>query len=75
MEIKIGVQSVSRELVLDTALTADELSKALADALKTPENVLDLLDERGRRMLIPGAKIAFIEIGEPETRRVGFGAD
>ena len=74
MEIKIGVQSASRELVLETSLTADELGGALADALKKPENVLDLVDERGRRVLIPGNKIAFIEIGEPETRRVGFGA-
>ncbi len=77
MEIKIGVSSAPRELVLEVALTADELRAAIDAAVAGNDEgsgVLDLIDERGRRVLVPGAKIAYVEIGEPEARRVGFGA-
>jgi hypothetical protein len=74
VEIRIGVQGATRELVMDVSLTADDVSKAVSDALRKTENVLDLVDERGRRVLVPGDKIAFVEIGEPEVRRVGFAA-
>jgi hypothetical protein len=36
--------------------------------------VLNLADDRGRRLLVPVDKLTYIEIGESETRRVGFGA-
>lgn len=76
MEIKIGVQSATRELVLEVAKTADEVRDEVEAAVagKGKGGVLDLVDERGRRVLVPGDKIAFVEIGEPEVRRVGFGA-
>lgn len=74
MEIKIGVQSATRELVLEVDTTVDDLRTELETALSASGGVLDLTDERGRRVLVPGDKIAFIEIGEPEVRRVGFGA-
>lgn len=74
MEIKIGVQSATRELVLEVNTTVEDLRTDLETALSADSGVLDLTDERGRRVLVPGDKIAFIEIGEPEARRVGFGA-
>jgi hypothetical protein len=74
VEIKIGVQYATRELVLEMNKTVEEISAGLQQALGTTGGVLDLTDERGRRVLVPGDKIAFIEIGEPEVRRVGFGA-
>ncbi len=74
MEIKIGVQSATRELVLEVAKTADEILDDMQKAVSGDGGVLDLVDDRGRRVLVPGDKIAFVEIGEPEVRRVGFGA-
>lgn len=74
MEIKIGVQSATRELVLEVAKTADEILDDMRKAVADDGGVLDLVDDRGRRVLVPGDKIAFVEIGEPEVRRVGFGA-
>ena len=74
MEIKIGVQSAPRELVLEIAQTADELRAAIDAAVATDDGVLDLVDDRGRRVIVPGSKITYVEIGEPEVRRVGFGA-
>ncbi len=74
MEIKIGVQSATRGLVLEVSKTADEVRDDVVGAVGDDGGVLDLVDERGRRVLVPGDKIAFVEIGEPEVRRVGFGA-
>ena len=35
--------------------------------------VLALTDEKGRRFLVQAAKIAYVEIGAADIRRVGFG--
>ncbi|HUR74755.1 MAG TPA: DUF3107 domain-containing protein [Sporichthya sp.] len=43
-------------------------------ALANEDGVLTLEDERGRKVVIASRQVAYIEIGEPETRRVGFGA-
>ncbi len=72
MEIKIGVQHLSREIVLDVDKTADQISKTLAEALAKGDTIV-LDDTKGRRLLIPADKLAYIEIGEPSTRHVGFG--
>ena len=74
MEVKIGVQYASRELVLESSQTADEVAKAVSDALKADLGVLTLVDEKGRRVLVPADKLAYVEIAENEQRRVGFGA-
>jgi hypothetical protein len=74
VEVKIGVQYAPRELVLESAQSADEVAKAVADALKADLGVLTLTDEKGRRVLVPADKLAYVEIAESEQRRVGFGA-
>ena len=73
MEVKIGVQQAPRELVLESAQGADEVAETVAAALKAG-GVLTLADEKGRRVVVPVEKLAYVEIGEPESRRVGFGA-
>lgn len=73
MEVKIGVQNTPRELVLESAQTADEVAKAVADALKADLGVLTLVDDKGRRVLVPADKVAYVEIAESEQRKVGFG--
>jgi hypothetical protein len=74
VEVKIGVQYAARELVLESAQTPDEVAKAVSDALKADLGVLSLVDDKGRRVLVPADKLAYVEIAESETRRVGFGA-
>ena len=74
MEVKIGVQFAPRELVLESSQTPEQVAKAVADALKADLGVLTLDDEKGRRVLVPADKLAYVEIAESETRRVGFGA-
>ena len=74
MEVKIGVQFAQRELVLESGQTPDEVAKAVAEALKADLGVLTLVDDKGRRVLVPADKLAYVEIAENEQRRVGFGA-
>jgi hypothetical protein len=73
VEVKIGVQYAARELVLESAQSPQDVEKAVTEALKA-EGVLSLVDDKGRRVLVPADKLAYVEIAESEQRRVGFGA-
>ncbi|MGQ7298292.1 DUF3107 domain-containing protein [Streptomyces sp. NP160] len=73
MEIRIGVQNSPREVVLESTDSVADVSAAVSAALKGG-TTLTLKDERGRTVLVPGAAIAFVEIGSEEKRGVGFGA-
>ncbi len=72
MEVKIGVQNASRELVLDSGQSTDEVEKAVADALGTEHGMLSLTDTKGRKILVPTEKLAYVEIGSPTIGQVGF---
>ena len=72
VEVKIGVTDSPRELFLNSAQTPEEVEKLVTDALGK-EGVLSLTDEKGRRFLVQTAKIAYVEIGAADVRRVGFG--
>ena len=74
MEVKIGVQFAPRELSLESSQTPEEVVKAVSEALRADIGVLTLVDEKGRRVLVPADKLAYVEIAENEQRRVGFGA-
>jgi hypothetical protein len=74
VEIKIGVQHASRELSVESSLTPDEVAAAVSDAVSGKTGVLVLEDEKGRRVIVPADRLAYVEIGEQTTRRVGFGA-
>jgi len=72
MEIRIGVQHVSRELTLEVDMPADAVASTVAKALGGA--TLDLTDTRGRRVVVPSAAIGYVEMGEETKRRVGFEA-
>ena len=74
MEVKIGVQFAPRELVLESTQTAAEVEAAVIAALASDTGVLALIDDKGRRLIVPTAKLAYVEIGEPTPRPVGFTA-
>ena len=73
MEIKVGVENTPREVALESEQTPEQVTAAVEAALANG-SVLSLTDDRGRTVLIPGAKIAYVEIGAPSSRRVGFGS-
>ena len=74
MEVKIGVQHANRELVLECEQSPEEVEQAVADALGGKSGLLQLTDEKGRKVLVPAEKLAYVEIGEVSIRKVGFGA-
>jgi hypothetical protein len=72
VEVKIGVQRTPREIVLESTHSPDEVEAVVRDALKDPGGVLALVDEKGRRVVVPSNLIAYVEIAEADHRRVGF---
>ena len=72
MEVKIGVADTAREIVLQSALSPDEVEAVVSDALKNPQGTLVMIDERGGRYVVPASRLAYVEIGKADSRRVGF---
>ena len=71
MEVKIGVQNASRELTIDTSLDADGVQEAVTEALRDG-GVLALTDAKGRRVVVPGEKLAYVDISTSVSGQVGF---
>ena len=71
VEVKIGVQYASRELVLESAQSPAEVERAVMDAIGKDSGVLSLIDEKGRRIIVPVQKVAYVEIAEASARTVG----
>jgi Protein of unknown function (DUF3107) len=72
VEVKIGIQSAPRELVVETDASADEVEAALKAAVDVKAGVFVLAHSKGGRVLVPADKIAYIEFAGNEQRRVGF---
>jgi hypothetical protein len=72
VEVKIGVQYAARELVLESVQTPDEVEKAVTEALSDEDGILNLVDDKGRRVIVPVSKVAYVEIADAVTRKVGF---
>jgi hypothetical protein len=75
VEVKIGIQSIPRELIVETDVPAKEIESALAEALSASDGhaIFTLTTQKGGRVLIPADKIAFLEFSSDPSRRVGFG--
>jgi Protein of unknown function (DUF3107) len=72
VEIKVGIQHVSREIVVETTESASSVEEAYTKAVES-SGLLTLKDERGRKVIIQASVISYLDIGEESTRRVGFG--
>jgi hypothetical protein len=75
VEVKIGVLHTPREIVVDSNQTPDEVEQLVAEALKSVDGQLALTDERGRRVIVPANLVAYVEIAQADSRRVGFGTN
>ena len=71
MEVKIGVQNAARELHIDTDETSEAVEKQVAEALAAG-GVLTLADSKGRKVVVPVEKLAYVEIGHGTLGQVGF---
>jgi hypothetical protein len=72
VEVKIGIQSVPRELTVETESSADDVVAALRAAVSDEAGVFVLDDVKGGKVLVPADKIAYLEFSGTEQRRVGF---
>ncbi len=73
MEIKVGIVHGAREIIVETEETAAAVETAFSKAVDD-DSVLTLTDDRGRKVLIPASRIAYLELGQEAARRVGFGS-
>lgn len=71
MEVKIGIQQAQRELSVDTDETPEKVGQQVADAVESG-GVLSLTDTKGRTVIVPAAKLAYVEIGTSTVGAVGF---
>ena len=77
MDVRIGIVQSAKEIEveLDEDADRDGILAGIESSLGKEQGVLWLTDRKGRRVAIPVAKVAYVEIGPPtHERRVGFGA-
>lgn len=75
MDVRIGVTHSMRELDLDVddSIDRSELKAHIEAALSDDDGVLWMADRRGREVVIPSSKVAYVEIGSPsDSRTIGF---
>lgn len=74
MDVRIGVTQAPRELSIEVDdAEHDDLVARIDAALSGAVDTLRVTDRRGRLVVVPAAKIAFVEVGSAEGRRIGFG--
>jgi hypothetical protein len=71
VEVKIGIQHSPRELTVDTDEKAESIEKLVSEAVAS-EGVLTLTDTKGRKVVVPASKLAYVEIGGGVVGTVGF---
>jgi uncharacterized protein DUF3107 len=72
VEVRIGVQNVSREVVFESTESAADIAAAVSASLEKG-TVLTLADDKGRQLLVPATVLGYVQIGESDKRGVGFG--
>ena len=72
MEVKIGVQNVTREITFETDVQPEDVEKVVAEAIATG-GPLTLTGEKGRKIFVPAGVLGYVQFGETEKRGVWFG--
>jgi hypothetical protein len=77
VDVRIGVIHTAKEIDIELPSDADreKIRKAIESAMGDDDKTLWLTDRHGRDIAVPAAKIAYVELGSPDSeRRIGFGA-
>lgn len=77
MDVRIGIADSPQiiEVEMPEETDRDELRNTVKAVLDGSAPVLILEDKRGKELNVPGARVAFVEIGAGDAaRRIGFGA-
>jgi hypothetical protein len=77
VDVRIGIVQSAKEVEVELAddVDRDSVIAEIEGSLGKTEGVLWFTDRRGRRVAVPVARVAYVEVGAPVSeRRVGFGA-
>jgi hypothetical protein len=77
VDVRIGIVQSAKEVEVELAddVDRDSIIAEIEGSLGKAEGVLWVTDRRGRRVAVPVARVAYVEVGAPVSeRRVGFGA-
>lgn len=77
MEVRIGIVQSVKELTLEleTDKARSAFRTAVQSALAGKTDALTITDDKGKEILVPADKIAYVEFGAGDSaRRLGFGA-
>ena len=77
VDVRIGIVQSAKEVEVELAdeVDRDGIIAEIEGSLGKGEGVLWFTDRRGRRVAVPVARVAYVEVGAPVSeRRVGFGA-
>jgi Protein of unknown function (DUF3107) len=77
VDVRIGITRSIKELEVEMGDEADRdaVIAQIDESLSAATGVLWLTDRKGRRVGVPVAAVAYVEVGAPTAeRRVGFGA-
>lgn len=72
MDVKIGLQNVAREVMLDSDESAADVAKKVQDAMAAG-SCFTLTDSKDRTIVLNGAVVAYVELGSEKAQKVGFG--
>jgi hypothetical protein len=72
VEVRIGIQSVARELIVETDTPLEDIQRDLAAALEDEHAIFAVTVQKGGKVLVPADKVAYVEFIGAEARRVGF---
>lgn len=71
MDVKIGIATSGREVSVSVTETPDELEQRVLAAMADRKPLI-VVDDKGRRVVVPVEQLAYVEIGPADGRRVGF---
>jgi len=74
VDVRIGVTHSPKEIGLEMPDGTDaEAIKTTVDEVLAAGGTLWLTDRKGRQVGVPAEKVAYVEVGRPDDRRIGFG--
>lgn len=71
--IRVGIADSNHIVQVDSTLATEEIQSIVTSALSKREPLV-LVDAKGLTTIIAAEKIAFVEFGAAEERKVGFGS-
>lgn len=72
MQLRIGIHNTQREIILETDLSMDAVTKLIEKAITNDEKLIKLSDNKETVVLIPTHSFAYVEAVGENPRKVGF---